>query len=138
VSSTPAGATVLLDGTNRGTSPVTLTDLSAGDHTLVLKMNGYLDYSTKVTVSTGSTATVTATLSPSIGSLSIKSSPSGAAIYLDGTSRGITPNTITSVPTGDHTLVLKMIGYQNYSTKVTVSAGKTSSISATLKRGNKK
>jgi hypothetical protein len=37
VASTPAGATVLLDGHKRGTTPVTLSDIAAGTHTLLLQ-----------------------------------------------------------------------------------------------------
>jgi hypothetical protein len=36
IASTPAGAVVMLDGKNRGTTPVTLTDVAAGTHSLLL------------------------------------------------------------------------------------------------------
>jgi hypothetical protein len=37
VSSTPSGAKVLVDGAERGTTPVTLDDVAAGTHTVVLQ-----------------------------------------------------------------------------------------------------
>jgi hypothetical protein len=41
IQSTPAGASVLLDGQPRGVTPLELADVSAGDHELVLDFNGH-------------------------------------------------------------------------------------------------
>jgi hypothetical protein len=51
------------------------------------------------------------------GTLMIESYPEGAEIVLDRTSRGTTPRTLT-LPEGSHTLVLRMAGYQDYTTSV--------------------
>jgi hypothetical protein len=40
VSSSPAGAAILIDGQPRGVSPAELSDLAAGDHELILDLNG--------------------------------------------------------------------------------------------------
>jgi len=40
VSSSPAGAAILIDGQPRGVSPAELPDLAAGDHELILDLNG--------------------------------------------------------------------------------------------------
>jgi hypothetical protein len=132
VNSTPSGATIVLDGTTRGTTPANLTGISVGSHTLVLKKNGYSDYSTSVTVSPGKTVSVSATLTVSTGTISANSTPSGAIIVLDGITKGITPASLTGISVGSHTLVLEKNGYNDYSTSVTVSPGKTASVSATL------
>jgi hypothetical protein len=134
VSSTPTGATILLDGTSKGTTPATLSGISTGTHTLVIKKTGYTDYQTSVTVSAGKTVSVAATLQAltASGSISVSSSPTGATILLDGTSKGTTPATLSGISTGTHTLVIKKTGYNDYKTSVTVSAGKTVSVAATL------
>jgi hypothetical protein len=132
VNSTPSGATIVLDGTTRGPTPTNLTGISVGNHTIVLKKNGYNDYSTSVTVSPGRTASVSATLTVSTGSINVRSTPSGATIVLDGITKGTTPASLTEISVGSHTLVLKKNGYNDYSTPVTVSPGKTASVSATL------
>ena len=36
----PAGARIVIDGQNRGTAPMTIRDLSPGDHTVVLELRG--------------------------------------------------------------------------------------------------
>ena len=57
ISSQPAGATVLLDGQPRGTSPAELSDVSAGDHELVLELNG-VRIRQAVSVAAGTVTTV--------------------------------------------------------------------------------
>jgi len=134
VKSTPTGASIALDGINKGTTPATLTGVSTGSHSLVLKKNGYADYTTSVSVTAGQTASVSATLvaQPTTGSINVKSTPPGATIVLDGINKGTTPATLTGVSTGSHSLVLKKNGYADYTTSVSVTAGQTASVSATL------
>jgi hypothetical protein len=64
VTTSPAGATIIIDGTQRGVSPATIPGLSAGSHALLLKMNGYQDLSAPITVTAGQTQTYTTGLSP--------------------------------------------------------------------------
>ncbi|MCX6698413.1 MAG: PEGA domain-containing protein, partial [Methanomicrobiales archaeon] len=105
--STPSGATIVLDGMNKGTTPATLTGISAGSHTVVLKKNGYTDYTTSVSVIEGKTASVSATLTgqQTTGSINAQSTPSGATIVLDGMNKGTTPATLTGISAGSHTVV---------------------------------
>jgi PEGA domain len=55
VRSTPAGATVTVDGQRRGTTPLTLNDLAPGAHKLLLSFEGYLDNASEVTTKAGDT-----------------------------------------------------------------------------------
>lgn len=66
------------------------------------------------------------------GSVRILSSPSGAEIYLDDEYRGTTPAAVTAVPAGNHTLEVRVSGYDRWSAPVTVRAGSMVNISATL------
>ena len=62
VSSTPSGATVFLDGGERGITPVTISSVSAGDHVVLVVKEGYLDYEQAVTVTANQDTPVNATL----------------------------------------------------------------------------
>jgi PEGA domain len=62
VTTTPAGATIFIDGVQRGVSPATVPGLAPGSHTLVLMMNGYNDLTATVTITAGQTATYTTDL----------------------------------------------------------------------------
>lgn len=61
VSSNPTGADVLLDGNFIGNAPATLK-LSAGKHTITVKMAGEKDWSRDITVEAGSEVQLTANL----------------------------------------------------------------------------
>jgi hypothetical protein len=64
VTTSPAGATIAIDGVQRGVSPATIPGLAPGTHTLLLKRDGYQDLSAAVTISAGQTQTYTTGLSP--------------------------------------------------------------------------
>jgi len=55
-------AVFALDGTPMGALPDHAIDVSAGEHTVVVKRPGYVDYSQKIMVSEGQTAEMTAAL----------------------------------------------------------------------------
>jgi hypothetical protein len=130
VSSEPSGATVTLDGTVAGTTPLNLTSVSAGDHTVLLSLAGYADQSATITVTAGGTSRNAYTLSANI--LTISSTPSGATVTLDGTAEGTTPLSLKAVAAGSHTLVLTLDGYSPYTVTVTVVPGRELKASYTL------
>ncbi|MBP1928325.1 hypothetical protein J2741_000872 [Methanolinea mesophila] len=133
--SSPSGASVYLDDVYMGTTPNTFTSISTGTHTIRISRSGYQTYTGSVTVSSGSTTTVSVTLPPissSVGSLYVTSSPSGASLYIDGTYRGTTPTTAGSLTPGSHTVRLSLAGYQDFTTTATVYAGQTTTLSANL------
>ncbi len=67
-----------------------------------------------------------------LGSLSVATTPAGATIFIDGVMRGASPATIPGIPAGSHTLLLKLDGYQDMSTPVTITAGKTQDYSTAM------
>jgi hypothetical protein len=139
ITSTPAGASVSVDGTSRGTTPVTLTGLSASTHTVRLSLQGYGDVTKTVTITAGGTNTLSVPLeksSSATGALQVISTPDGAAITIDGGPQGTTPNTISGLAAGSHTIKVTKSGYTDYQTPVTVTGGKTTQLTVTLVSGN--
>jgi hypothetical protein len=140
VSSSPSGAAVYVDGNYFGHTPTTVGNLAPGSHSVSLRLSGYQEWTGTVTISAGQTTSISPVLTPapSTGSISVTSNPSGAAIYLDGVYQGKTlagnPFYIISVQPGSHTIELSMQGYQDFQTTVSVTAGQTTSVSATLNR----
>ncbi len=53
IGSSPVGAKVYIDGSYRGTTPLSLRDISSGPHTLRLVLDGYTDFSGGLSVSSG-------------------------------------------------------------------------------------
>jgi hypothetical protein len=64
VSSTPAGANVLLDNNFIGVTPLTLNTVAAGSHTVTIDKEGYQDYTVTTPVNAGAISTVSAALMP--------------------------------------------------------------------------
>lgn len=79
------------------------------------------------------TIPLTGTAAPqpdTLGSLSVTTIPAGAFIFIDGVQRGVSPATIPGLSAGTHTILLKLDGYQDISTPVTIAAGKTQDYSS--------
>lgn len=64
VASTPQGANVFIDDIYKGITPVTVPEVTAGSHDVVLKLSGYQDSENNVNVPPGGTASVSVTLKP--------------------------------------------------------------------------
>lgn len=71
------------------------------------------------------------------GSIDVRSTPTGARIFLDGSDSGKVTNAIlTDVKVGSHTILLKKDRFDDYSATVNVLKDQTTLISATLEPGS--
>ena len=140
-SSSPGGATVMLDGSPAGQTPVSgsikLNAVAVGNHAITLSLAGYQPYSQSVTVSPNTVSEVSAVLQSQAvpsgrGGLSISATPAGANVFLDNNFIGITPLTMNDIAAGSHLVTLRLDGYQEYSVTTAVNAGATSTVSAAL------
>ncbi|MCK5660991.1 MAG: PEGA domain-containing protein, partial [Methanosarcinales archaeon] len=77
-------------------------------------------------------SSATFSISPSIGGITVTSTPTGAEIYLDDSYKGTTPATLSNIPVGSHTIKLTKSGYSDISKTVIVSSGNTATVSGTL------
>ena len=70
------------------------------------------------------------------GYLKVKANPSSAGVFVDGNYVGPAANfgfaRKYAVPPGDHEVILRDPRYQDFTTKATITAGKTSTISQSL------
>jgi hypothetical protein len=134
IESTPEGAAIWVDGDNTDkVTPDTLEFSDTDSHTVVLVLEGYEDYSAMFAATLGETKTVSATMAALVGKIAIESTPSGAAIWLDGTNTmKITPDTLEFADTDSHTVVLTLEGYEDYTTMVAATLGDTKTVNATL------
>jgi hypothetical protein len=157
ITSTPSGAAVFIDSNAEGVTPATLTAIAPGAHTVLLKKNGYPDYTTSTAVVAGQVTTINADLAkgpqaaatnapavivttasiPGEGSLSVSTTPQGAQVFVDGVVRGMTPATIPGLPAGQHTVLLKLDGYQEFNTTVSIPDGRTAEFTTALAKTQK-
>jgi hypothetical protein len=128
----PDGATVLVDGVNRGVTPVEV-DLAAGTHGIVL-LAGTSERRLDLKVEAGVRVSENVDLPPSVravGALDITSEPAGARVTVDGTAVGVTPLSLKNVNPARHVVAIaSSTGTINRT--VDVAAGATASVFFTL------
>lgn len=105
VDTQPAGAEVLLDGQNRGNSPLTLS-VEPGTHTLTVRAGG-AERGVRLTLAPGSQVVHHFDLAPApvaaaAGRLSIVTDPPGAKVSVDGAARGLSPLSMDDLAVGEH------------------------------------
>ncbi len=136
VTSDPSQARVFLDGTYRGRTPITVGDVTVGEHQIKITKDDYYDWSETVTVRPNRTSTVLARLDriPRTGSIAVNSSPRHARVFLDGIERGTTPLTITDINAGWHQVVIIKERYRAYLEDVHIEGGEELFIGVDLRR----
>ena len=165
VTSTPSGANIYLDNSYKGLTPLTIDAVPNGNRIIVLRLDGYEDSSRTLSINGNSpvvvialnplpTPTPASTIQPTAtgtkqpgqtapvpseeyGTLSITTSPPGAAIYVDGEMKGVTPATIPGLAAGKHSILLNLTGYSPLNTTITINAGKTAEYSTGLSASEK-
>jgi hypothetical protein len=143
IQANPAGATVYLNNDYRGTtvssSSLYFTQLAPGSYSVRVTLTGYQPYTETAVINAGEVYTIQANMvpvtsgmtPPTNGQIMVRLSPPGANIYLDNEYRGLTPFSLEEIPAGDHTLILKMSGYQDWQSSVNVPAGSNTGMTGT-------
>jgi serine/threonine-protein kinase len=159
VRSTPADATVFVDGREYGRTPVAVRDLAPGTHRVRLVRDGYSPSEQRVVITRARPAqSVTVTLperrrsappasgsqvaAPSTpattgqytGGLIIESRPAGAKVFVDNRLAGTTPLLVDTARAGEHAIRLELDGYRRWTTQVRVIASERTRVTASLER----
>lgn len=87
---------------------------------------------TATTVPATTVTTVIPTATPTSGSVFVASSPSGAAILIDGVYYGTTPATVPGLAPGNHLIRLSLSGYIDYEGTIYVIVGQETTEYGTL------
>ena len=129
LTSEPEGAGIYLNGYSLGETPRLITSLDVKSvHNLVLKKVGYLDSMVEVKFSGRKPLHHNAKMVLNSGVAHVKSDPDGAEVILNGISRGVTPVTVSDIPNGRLSLVLKKRGFKTVSREISINAGDTQNL----------
>ena len=130
LSSSPSGAEVYLDGEYLGVTPLEEIEVDAGEHSLRLAKEGYNEGEIALSVELGKELSHHYTLSTvpiapvvTTGTLSVKSMPSGARVYVDGGYVGNTPLSSHVLEGGRHTIKLSKVEHEDVDVEIRVRAG---------------
>lgn len=131
VSSQPSGATVTVDSTYRGTTPLEIAVSPNVALDLKVSAAGHATYSTGLTVAPGQRLEVRADLEMLTGDVTITSQPPGAELLIDGHPRGRTGQTI-ELEARSHEIEVRLQGYVPHRTTIVPEPGVTQSVRASL------
>ena len=139
ISSNPEGGTVIFDGSNKGTTPVTVEVSSSGTpgHVISISKAGYQTWTRNypgnpfegetisidadllfIPVTEPTTLPPTTIIGGGKGYYDISSTPEGGTVLFDGKNKGVTPVTVevSSSGTPGHTISISKEGYQPWTT----------------------
>jgi len=123
IETTPPGARVTIDGKlQNATTPIVLKNLQPGAKVPVsIICDGYEEYTEIVTIGNGKPVRVT--LTQMLGGITIKSTPPGAKVFIDGKECGVTDAngiTIDKLPVGTYTVTVRQFDYREETQQVQV------------------
>jgi PEGA domain len=133
--STPQGAQVLVDGRTDTSfvTPLTLTNLAPGQHTLTVTKPGYSADTRQINIISGNRATVSIHLSQLMATLVVNSNPTGANVYIDGRDSGVKTPGQVSVNKGQHVVLVRKMGYIDETMNTQFVLGQTFNFAPTLR-----
>ena len=118
----PAGATVLVNGIERGVTPVEVM-VPRGGATLTFRLDGYKEVEQSVGMSAGERRSLALKLEGRPARLTVVTEPDKAKVFLDGNFQGLSPVTVPSVAGGEHDVRVELAGYAADARKVRLANG---------------
>jgi len=125
VSSRPSGAAVMVNGLERGKTPLKLNDIPKGRVAITLRLDGYKDVSRELTLNAGDSQRLDVALEGIPGSLYLTSVPDGARFYIDGSAQGRGPIELANVAPGKYRVRAQIDGYGEVERTVVVGQGQS-------------
>jgi TonB family protein len=139
IMSEPDGASVVIDGEQRGTTPLTLEQLPLGKYELLVEHQGFHSEELTAELSTDAPdATLEVALRaqppapPPPARVRIVSTPPGAQVEIDGRDVGATPTEPLQVRAGERTIRIVSEGFLPWEDTVRARSGRTVDVNAVL------
>ena len=116
-------AEVEIDGESVGTTPLTVSDLSAGEHRVSITADWYVPIQTTVEIlGLDQSQDLALALTPAWGTVSLSSQPTEARLIADGEDLGPLPTTVRLLE-GTRTLLISKAGYQSQRLDLAIKRG---------------
>ena len=133
VSSIPEGATVKVNSKPVGVTPLKL-ELPEGKYQLQISAEGFKNWQTRLAVVPNQPQSIKdVQLQPADGTLSLKTTPSGASVTIDRKFAGKTPLKLPLQADVPHEIQISKAGYENAAQTVRVVTGKVKTMTVKLK-----
>jgi TonB family protein len=136
VESEPRGARVLVDGEERGQTPLTVPELPLGARAVRVELRGHEPQTHDVVLDAsapnGELRVALLRRAPGLGEADLTSTPSGAAVAIDSRVVGRTPLSGVKLSPGIRRIQMTLEGYEPWTGTVDVVAGRRAQIDAPL------
>ena len=117
---TPSGAEVSVDGAFRGKAPFLVTDLPSGSHRVSFVLEGYDPREMELNITDRTPQLCAMNMRSIYATLQVESTPSGAAVIVDGIHKGKTPCAVEEILVGTHTVKVLREGYKDSQTEIKI------------------
>ena len=104
----PAGATVTVNGVERGVTPVTISNIPKGLATITVSLAGYRTETRELRLQPGDRQTLAVKLAGKPARLAVVTTPEQARVFVDGSYQGKTPVVVSPVKPGSRELKLEL------------------------------
>jgi len=118
VTSDPIGASLTLDDTFKGVTPIEISVTPDREHELTLAKGGFALHSQGLRLASGQRRNLAIELTPLVGTVKFRSQPTGAEVFIDGESRGRT-DLILELEERIHKVEIKLDGFLPLTTTIT-------------------
>ena len=137
ITSEPAGAEIVINGKKVGATPIQDMETDPGNYEIVAHSAGHIDARKKIVLARGKRQEIALTLQlvkaePSLGWLTVKSTPSGFSVFVDGNVVGSTPVEEMEVSPGEHEVAVRGARYYEAKKKVVIEKGKRQTMALKL------
>ncbi|MCY1020754.1 PEGA domain-containing protein [Pyxidicoccus sp. MSG2] len=129
------GAKLQVDGKDAGTlnaAPMPLT-VTPGEHLLVVRKQGYADYTRRIDVKEGSQQEVSVSLDATMGFATLAADVAEAVVLVDGDEVGPVPQGNVLLKPGSREIEFRAPGFKPDVHNITVFAGRSYSVEGTLR-----
>lgn len=134
INTSPANATVFIDGQKRGMTPFELDELPSGDYHLLLSKDLYQSVNRDIVIEDGQPLDLNLTLEARSGLLSVSGTPKNAAILINGNEIGKIPLKNHRIAEGMVELTIQAKDYHEQTEFLTIERKKSYNPSITLKK----
>lgn len=121
--SDPAGATVMVNGVERGFTPTVIENVPKGLATVTFRKAGYRDEVRELRLQAGDKQVLAIVLKPNPANLRVVTTPENAKVFVDDTYQGKAPCTANNITPGEHTVRVELAGFAPQTRTVDLANG---------------
>ncbi len=133
IRSEPEGVDVRIGDTDRGQTPLLVTDLKLGRHNVEFKAQGFASRSVDLEIKDRKPQLLFMSLTSDSATVTLASDPQGARVMINGIDSGVTPCTVDRIPGGDVILRMELNGFSPREQAIKLRAGQRENITMVLK-----